>query len=244
MKLLKTIFSKPAKPWLFCMLLLLTPLSADAALPSVLINNSESGVERTPSGELSHSRLPEQLDSKVEQQVGVETKSSKNTLAELQLFIEDFSLRAYWRFEILIINADRMFYDIAGTNKRLASLSGFSSFTRMFTYLGLVFSIAGLLEWLFRSIILRRYLRRPSACPLDWSNRLRLAFARILPEFLSLLFFILIIYLVYILIYTNYFSVICPTFLSILVTIIVIRFSTLILGLLLAPADESLRLIR
>ncbi|MEJ2135786.1 MAG: hypothetical protein P8X86_11130 [Desulfofustis sp.] len=80
------------------------------------------------------------------------------------MFIENFSLLTYWRFEVLKINAGRLFHDIEGAHNRLASLSGFSSFTKMLAYLVMVFFMAGLLEWLFRFTILRRYLRRPSSC--------------------------------------------------------------------------------
>jgi moderate conductance mechanosensitive channel len=242
--LLETIINKSGSLWLCCLLLLPIPFSADAALPSLLPKNNESAVEAPASDTLLNSSLAEQLDSNSEPETGLATGPSKNTLAEIQLFIENFSLLTYWRFEVLKINAGRLFHDIEGAHNRLASLSGFSSFTKMLAYLVMVFFMAGLLEWLFRFTILRRYLRRPSSCPLYWSRRLMLAFARILPEVLSLLFFMLVTYLLYVLIYTNYFSIICPTFLFILVTVSVIRFSALIFSFLLASDDEPIRLIR
>ena len=151
---------------------------------------------------------------------------------------------AYWRLEILSINKGRLFYDIIRTNSRLAALSGFSNFTEMLFYLSLVFFVTFVFEWLFRVSVLRKYLKRPAACPLTLSHRLWLALVHVLPELVSLLFFIAVSYITYILIYSNYFSIICPTFLAILVAIIVIRFFAITASLLFAPANESIRLMK
>jgi len=181
---------------------------------------------------------PEQMSGNSET-----TLFSKNTLAELQLSIEDFTLRAYWRLSILNINKDRLLYDAKIAITRLLPLSGFSTFLEMLGLLALVFSLAALFEWIFRTTLLRKYLSRPAACPLTIANRLWLALTYAAPKFVSLFFFIGASYTFYVLFYSTYFSVICPFFLSTLVTIAVIRLSSLVLAFILAPYNGSIRLI-
>ena len=229
----------------FCCLLFLTSTgSAQTTLVSLLpaVSESSDAVD-------SPNKHPEAGDT---QSITLDSSEdapgtssiSKNSLAELQLFIEDFSLLAYWRLEILRINKDRLFYDISNASNRLAFLSGFSSFTEMLVYLCLLFFLTFVLEWLFRMIVLRRFLKKPASCPLTWPHRIWLTLAHGVPELVSLLFFAAVSYVTYTFIYSSYFSVICPTYLSILVTIIVIRFFAIIAHLLFAPSNESIRLIR
>jgi len=168
---------------------------------------------------------------------------SKNILAKLQLLLEDFTLRAYWRISILNINKHRLLYDVKIAVTELLPLSGFSTFLEMLGSLGLVFLLAALLEWIFRTTLLRKHLRRPAACPLTITNRLWLALTYVAPKFVSLFFFIGASYIFYVLFYSTYFSVICPFYLSSLVTIAVIRFSSLVFAFILAPYNESIRLI-
>jgi len=166
---------------------------------------------------------------------------SKNTLAELQLFLEDLTLRAYWRLSILQINSHRLFHDIGIALKQIAFLSGFSSFITMLGHLLAVLVLAGLLELLFRRIILRRYLNKPSACPLTWSHHISMALKQAVPEIVSLLFFGTASYVLYILVYSPYFSIICPFYLSVMVAITAVRLFMTISAMIIAPTHEPIR---
>jgi len=227
-----------------CLLIITSSGSAQATLPSMLpaVNGSSDATDSLN----KHSEAGDTPSITIDgaEDVPGTSSVSKNTLAAIQIFIENFSLMAYWRLEILSINKGRLFYDIIRTNSRLAALSGFSSFTEMLFYLSLVFFVTFVFEWLFRVSVLRKYLKRPAACPLTLSHRLWLALVHVLPELVSLLFFIAVSYITYILIYSNYFSIICPTFLAILVAIIVIRFFAITASLFFAPANESIRLMK
>lgn len=168
---------------------------------------------------------------------------SMKSLANLQLIFENFTIQAYWRLSIININKARFFYDLKTAFNNLARYSNFSGIIVMLGHLTAVFALTALLEWLFRYLVLRKYLREPPSCPLVWSHRIRMAFGHAAPEFLSLVFFAIASYVFYILLYPTYFSIICPFYLSILVAIIVIRAVTITSKLILSPANESIRLV-
>lgn len=167
----------------------------------------------------------------------------KNSLADLQLFLEDFTLRAYWRLNVLDINKNRLLYDLQLALKSLATLSGFSNIFELLAFLAVVFLIAAVVEWLIRSIVLQKYLKQSTKKPTTWQHRFRLSLARLVPELVSLTIFSVASYISYIIVYSTFFSIICPFYLSTLVTIIIIRFFTIFFALPLSPYNENLRLI-
>lgn len=168
---------------------------------------------------------------------------SENKLAGLQLLLEDLSTRVYWRLEILSINSVRLWYDITQALEDLAGLSDFSSFSWMLFNLALVFSAAAGIEWLFRAVLLGRYFEKSCGFAQEWTQRLWQAIAHGIPECLSLGVFVVAAYGVYILLYSSYFSIICPAFLATLVAIVVVRLFSIISGMLLSPTNPALRLI-
>jgi len=231
---------------LLCSILLLISLAAGsvAASPLTSLVASQDNLDKTISPANAGALKPPLNTIDAVEVTSNPSLLSKNTLAELQLFIEDFSLRAYWRFSILNINKGRLFHDIGIALSNLARLSGFTKFLAMAGYLMAVLIIAFLVEWLFRLIILRRYLRAPSVCPLTLSQRIWLNLSKTAPEVVSLIIFSVAAYASYILIYSNYFSLICPFFLSTLVAIVAIRIFLVVCTFFLAPRSQSIRLTR
>ncbi len=228
---------------LFILLSFSLPANSDAALPSILSAVQSDTTVIAEDGRSEDVTVAATGPLEFEEDSRAAGFFSKNTLAELQLFIEDFSLLSYWRFEILRMNAGRLFYDLGQAHDRLAGLGGYKSFASLLFSLGQVFIAALLIELLVRFTFLRRYLKRPAACPLQWSHRLWLALAHAVPRVLSLIVFAVSAYAAYILIYTSYFSIICPTFLMTLVTVIIIRFVAIIADLLLSPGNAPIRLL-
>ena len=168
---------------------------------------------------------------------------NQNKIARIQLILEDLSTRVYWRLVILNINSGRLTYDVREAAETLAGLSHFSSFGWMLLYLLLVFGAALGIELLCRVVLLRRYLKKVPDTPQKWTQRLLQAIARSVPEFISLGIYLAAAYGAYILLYSSYFSVMCPAFLSVLVSIIVIRSFHILAGMLLSPSNPSERLI-
>jgi small-conductance mechanosensitive channel len=173
---------------------------------------------------------------------GQDSFFSQNTLAELQIFIENFSLRSYWRLAILKINSGRLFHDLGQTLQSLATVSGTTTFSSLLFSLVQVSLGALFVEFLVRFTLLRPYLKRTDACPLLFSHRLRLALLYAVPEILSLFIFTLAFYAAYVFIYASHFSDICPTFLMALVTIVFIRVAAILSRFILAPSNGSIRL--
>ena len=100
----------------------------------------------------------------------------------MQLFLEDFSLRLYWRLSILNINKSRVLHDIAIALNNLTRLSGFKNFWHMTGLVVIIFSMAAVAELFIRFLILRPYLHAAPSCPLVWTERLRLNLAGMVPR--------------------------------------------------------------
>ena len=232
-----------AMPLLFILLLFALPARSDAALPSLISAAQSDTIVMAETDGSAEVPLEEPIESGWADDAVSTSFFSKNTLAELQLFIEDSSLRSYWRLEILRMNTGRLFYDLGQAHQRLAGLSGFNSFASLLFSLAQVFIAALLVEILVRFTFLRRKLKRTAAYPLRWSHLLWLALAHAVPKVLSLIVFVVSAYAAYILIYASYFSIICPTFLMTLVTVVIIRVVAIIADLILSPGNAPIRLI-
>lgn len=168
---------------------------------------------------------------------------SKNNLIKMQLFFENYSELVYWRLTILNINKIRLFHDLKKTFRNLARISSFATFTNMLSHLFIIFAIAGIIDWLFRFYVSKRLRPELPARRLSWRWKLWLGMVNAAPEFFSILIFAIVSYLAYILFYSDYFSIICPSFLTVLTTIIFIRGAVLISNILLSPGDDKIRLI-
>jgi len=168
---------------------------------------------------------------------------SKNTLISMQLFLENYSQLAYWRLTILNINKTRLLYDLKKTFRTLAGISGFSSVSGMLSLLFVVFATAAALAWLFWRFVLKRLRPEFPAADLPWQWKLWFGLISAVPEFFAILFFTVASYIVYVLFYSSYFSIICPFYLTVLLTSIVIWTAILISKTLFSPAEGQIRLV-
>ncbi len=215
-------------------------ITSSAFLPSLVTANSGAEDSELPpsTNTVSADKLQEGV-----QPTGKTAYFSKNSLINMQLFLENFSQLAYWRLTILNINKVRLFYDLKKTLRTLARISGFTSITSMLSMLFIVFAFATVFDWLFRFFILKKLQPESPADTLSWHWKLWLGLVNAAPEFISILFFAAISYLGYILFYSDYFSIICPFYLTILVTIVFIRVTILMSTILFSPTDDSIRLV-
>jgi small-conductance mechanosensitive channel len=224
---------------LFC-IFFLPAITSSAFLPSLV--NAGSGAADSQSSDIPGA----EPSASLQEDIHLERKTpffSKNTLINMQLFLENFSQLAYWRLTILNINKIRLVHDLKKTFRTLARISGFTSITRMLSMLFIVFAIAAVFDRLFRFFVLKKLQPESPAETLSWHWKLWLGLVNAAPEVVSILFFTTISYLAYILFYSDYFSIICPSYLTILVTIIFIRITILLSAILLSPVDDRLRLV-
>lgn len=215
-------------------------ITSSAFLPPLV--TAGSGAEDSPTSDTLaiESTVSLQEDN---QPAGKTAYFSKNSLINMQLFLENFSQLAYWRLTILNINKVRLFYDLKKTLRTLARISGFTSITSMLSMLFVVFAFATVSDWLFRFFVLKKLQPKSPSDTLSWHWKLWIGLVKAAPEFASILFFAVISYLAYILFYSDYFSIICPFYLTILVTIVFIRVTILMSTILFSPADDSIRLV-
>ena len=224
---------------LLCILFL--PVMASSSVLATTVT-AGSGIENSKSSDTpdTKSTVSLQEDGQLKEKTAY---FSKNNLVKMQLFFENFSQFAYWRLHILNINKIRLFHDLKKTFHSLARISSFATFTNMLSLLLIIFAIAGIIDWLFRFYVLKRLRPELPARRLSWHGKLWLGTVNAVPEFLSILFFTIISYLAYILFYSDYFSIICPSFLTVLIAIIFIRTTVLLSNILLSPGDDKIRLV-
>jgi len=168
---------------------------------------------------------------------------SKKTFINMQLFLENYSQLVYWRLTILNINKVRLFHDLKKTSHTLARISGFSTVSAMLFPLFIVFAAAAVFSWLFWFFVLKRAQSEPPSSVLPWHWKLWIGIVRAAPGFVSVLLFTAVSYLAYILFYSDYFSIICPSYLTALVTIIIIWITVLISKTVFSPANDKVRLV-
>jgi len=169
---------------------------------------------------------------------------SKQTLTHLQVSLEQFIQVLYWRLVILNANSAKVPYDLAEAMNKLSQGNGIHSFMKMFGMLIVVFSLAAVTEFIFRRLLLSRIIWRkdPKISISNW-QRFWAVLLRTIPDIIGILFFIGASYVVYVLIYADYFSGICPIYLSMLTTIIITRFVVLVSHIFFAPEPGRIALI-
>ena len=210
--------------------------TASAALPvQNLIANSSTSEVGTSVEELEASVVVEEQEDVVR----------KNSIANVQVMLEEFIQVLYWRLDILITaNSAKVPHDIGQAMNRISQGNGTSGFARMLGMLGLVFALALAAEFLFHRLILLRFqIEIPKEDMPSLGQRLWALLLKSIPEFIALATFVAASYLFYVLIYADYFSGLCPLYISLLTIIIVARTLSIFSAALLSPGNNKLRLI-
>ena len=168
----------------------------------------------------------------------------KQTLAHLQVSLEQFIQVFYWRMVALDANSAKLPYDLAHAMDRLSFGNGVIGFLKMVGLLAVVFLLAGGAEYIFRRFILSRFAWKVSAVSTsDGWLRFWIFLLQRIPAILALLFFVAASYVAYVLIYANYFSGLCPIYLSLLTAVVSARTVALILRMFIDPRGKNLTLI-
>jgi len=107
----------------------------------------------------------------------------------------------------------------------------------------LVFSLALGVEYLFRKLILSRFKSDPQASEGSGLLRLWTIVSQAIPEFMALGLFVGAACTFYVLIYAEYFSGICPLYLSMETTIIIARSISIVSKIVFSPGNDKLRLL-
>ncbi len=217
-----------------------TPVSATYPLQGVLaVTAVESKVEvSVPGGE---AQLSDVQSPAPEKKVSFFKRYS---IASIQVSLEEFIQVLYWRLDILITaNSAKVFHDIAQAIDHISQRHGVAGFLRMLRLLAAVFLLALGAEYVFRRLILFRIkMHRPDG-HVTGLQRFWMALLQSIPEFIALVGFVVASYGFYVLIYAEYFSGICPLFLSLLTTIIVARCVSIFSRMLFSPGESNLRLV-
>ncbi len=221
----------------FLLLIVAVAGGACAALPAHSLIASQDSVE------VSNSTGAEELQSPAqEQKTGI---SSKYNISNLQVMLEEFINVLYWRLDILITaNLAKVPYDVAQAMNRISQGNGTRGFVQMLAMLVLVFSLALAVESLFRRLVFTRFqVVIPDDDALPVMQRLWLLVLNNIPKFILLAIFVAASYLFYVLIYTDYFSGICPLYLSMFLTILIARTISIFSAALFSPEAASLCLL-
>jgi len=166
------------------------------------------------------------------------------TIAGAQVALEQFLQVLYWRLDILLTaNLAKVPYDLSVAMDRISQGSGVAGFVKMFQVLVLVFTLAFAVEYLFRKLILNRFQRGVQTVKHSGFLRFCLILSRAIPEFMALGLFVGAAYTFYVLIYAEFFSGICPLYLSMQATIISARSVSIVSRILFSPTDEQMRLL-
>lgn len=187
-------------------------------------------------------------DSSPEQEhlakAGTKRLLPKQTLAHLQVSLEQFIQVFYWRMVALDANSAKLPYDVAHAMNRLSFGNGVLGFAKMVGLLIVVFLLAGGAEYIFRRFILSRFAWKTSAVSHNdgWLQFWIFLLQRV-PDILALLFFVAASYAFYVIVYANYFSGLCPIYLSLLTAIVSARTVSLILRLFIDPRENNLTLL-
>ena len=233
----------PVKIAIVCLFMMCATIwhPAYAAHPAQTILNSQTG----QSIEENHSDS-EVVAAETEEQVasGAQKFLGGFSITDTQVALEQFLQVLYWRLDILLTaNLAKVPYDLSEVMNRISQGHGVAGFIRMFSVLMVVFSLALGVELLFRWLILNRF--KPNAQSLEGRSgvmRVWLILSQAIPEFMALGLFVGAAYSFYVLIYAEYFSGICPLYLSMETTIITARSISIVSKILFSPADKVLRL--
>lgn len=170
---------------------------------------------------------------------------SKHSIADVQVLLEEFIQVLYWRFDILFTaNMAKAPYDLYQAMDRISQGGGNTGFYRMFRVLVVVFALAVSVEFLLRRFVLSRLgVIAPEGDRLHLAQRLWLLWMQAIPEGISLIFFVAASYYFYVQIYADFFSGICPLFLSLLTMVLVARGITLVSSILFSCGDGRIRVL-
>lgn len=232
-------FSRALLPAALLLVLLLIILldSASASLPVHGVIAGGNKVETATSETIKESP-PVALEQRA-------AASKSYSISDLQIMLEGFINVLYWRFDILITaNSAKVPYDMAQAMNRLSFGTGTSGFVRMLGVLVLVFSLALGVEFLLRRLILLRFkVVIPEANDLPVAQRVWILLLEAVPKLILLVIFAGASYFFYVMLYTDYFSGICPIYLSLLTAILIARTLSIFSAALFSPRAGSIRLL-
>lgn len=224
---------------LFLLVLGAGALHAAHPAQALLASANEQPAENSASQ--LHGKSVENQIQKVQEEPGF---LSGFSIASTQVALEQFLQVLYWRLDILLTaNLAKVSYDLATVFDRISQGRGVAGFLKMFQMLLVVFLLALGVEYLFRKLILKRFKADPQASEGSGLLRLWTIVSQAIPEFMALGLFVGAAYTFYVLIYAEYFSGICPLYLSMETTIVIARSITIVSKILFSPGNEKLRLL-
>ncbi len=179
-----------------------------------------------------------------ERSVQTGTYFSKQTFSHLQVSLENFIQVFYWRMVALNANLAKLPYDMAQAMNKLSFDHGSIGFVKMVGLLVVVFLLAAAAKYIFRRIVLSRISWKGQIGPEDnvWL-RFWMFLLQIIPDVLALLFYVAASYVAYVLIYAQYFSGICPIYLSMLTVVVCARAVSLVCRIFFDPRENRLTLV-
>jgi len=243
------IFLRRAQPVFFffaAIVFLAIPLNS-LAFPAAFTasNFSQSTSENsTATADQSRATVTDLSNGKETGSVSKKSFFPKQTLAHLQVSLEQFIQVFYWRMVALDANSAKAPYDLAKAMNKLSFGNGVRGFMKMFGLLVVIFILAGVAEFFFRRLLLSRIIwhDHPGESISGW-QRFWAVFLRTIPDLIGILFFIGASYVGYVLIYAAYFSGICPIYLSLLTAITIARLISLVSHMFFAPEPDRTALI-
>ena len=166
------------------------------------------------------------------------------TISGTQVALEQFLQVLYWRLDIfLTANLAKVPYDLSVVFDRISQGRGVSGFIQMFLLLLAVFSLALVVEYCFRKVFLHRLTPEAESGCCQGGVQIWTVLLRAVPQFIALGVFIGAAYCFYVLMYAEYFSGLCPLYLSMQTTIIGARSVAIFSSMLFSPASSELRLL-
>ena len=168
------------------------------------------------------------------------------TISGLQVALEQFLQVLYWRLDIILTaNLAKVPYDLTVVFDRISKGRGVSGFVQMFLLLLAVFSLALVVEYCFRKAFLHRLTPEVESGHCQGQGRVQVwtVLLRAVPQFIALGVFVGAAYGFYVLMYAEYFSGICPLYLSMQTTIIGARCVAVFSSMVFSPTSRELRLL-
>ena len=227
-------------------LFLAIPLNSHAfPAPFVVAHSSQSTSENsTATVEQSRETVTNLSNGKETGSVPKKSFFRKQTLAHLQVSLEQFIQVFYWRMVALDANSAKAPYDLAKAMNKLSFGNGVRGFMKMFGLLVVIFTLAGVAEFFFRRLLLSRITWNDHlGDSLSSWQRFWAVFLHTIPDLVGILFFVGASYVGYVLIYAAYFSGICPIYLSLLTAITIARLISLVSHMFFAPEPDRTALI-
>lgn len=223
-------------------------VQSHAALPAqtLLTTGQQQEVSKTDASFSGESAVEEAADPTEVSQSKIDNRGilSGFSISGTQIALEQFLQVLYWRLDIfLTANAAKVPTDLSEVFDRISKGRGVGGVLQMFLLLLLVFSLALLVEYFFRKIALDRLAPEVDVTGCQGGGKVWAALLQTVPEFVALGIFVSAAYGFYVLIYAEYFSGICPLYLSMQTTIIGARSISILSRMAFAPESRVIRLL-